>query len=163
MRTKEEPKHPKYDEMVKTALVALKDRTGSSVPSIAKYLGANYTLPDNYKKTLSTQLKNMLAAGKLVKVKASYKLSEGFKKPAAKTKAPKKKTVTKKVTPKKAAPKKKVAPKKVAPKRAATKKTAPKKTAAKKTAPKKVVAKKVAPKKASAPKKVTSKKTTSKQ
>lgn len=62
MRTKEEPKHPKYDEMVKTALVALKDRTGSSVPSIAKYLGANYTLPDNYKKTLSTQLKNMLAA-----------------------------------------------------------------------------------------------------
>ena len=32
-------------------------QNGSSVPAIAKYLAANYKLPDNFKKILSTQLK----------------------------------------------------------------------------------------------------------
>ncbi|KAK3242262.1 hypothetical protein CYMTET_48035 [Cymbomonas tetramitiformis] len=92
-KPKAAPAHPKYDVMVKAAIVALKERTGSSVPAITKYLGANYTLPDNYKKTLSTQLKKLVASGKLVKVKASYKLSDEFKKPEPKKKAaaPKKK------------------------------------------------------------------------
>ena len=30
--------HPKYEDMVKAAILALKDRNGSSVPAIAKYL-----------------------------------------------------------------------------------------------------------------------------
>ena len=51
------------------------------------------------KKILSTQLKNLVASGKLVKVKASYKLGEALKK------APKKPKKAKK--PKKKAPKKK--------------------------------------------------------
>ena len=34
--------HPKYEDMVKAAILALKDRNGSSVPAIAKYLAANY-------------------------------------------------------------------------------------------------------------------------
>ena len=109
------PAHPKYDVMVKAAVLALKDRTGSSVPAIAKYLGTTYTLPANFKKVLSTQLKNLTKAGKLVKVKASYKLSEDFKKGPPKKKAPKKKAPKKKA-PKKKAPKKK-APKKKAPKK----------------------------------------------
>ena len=62
MPPKSEPTHPKYDVMVKAALTALKERTGSSVQAVAKYLGANYSLPENYKKTLSTQLKKMVAA-----------------------------------------------------------------------------------------------------
>ena len=41
--------HPKYEDMVKAAILALKDRNGSSVPAIAKYLAANYKLPDNFK------------------------------------------------------------------------------------------------------------------
>eukprot|EP00854_Cymbomonas_tetramitiformis_P034709 gene34709-biopygen35913 len=61
-KPKAAPAHPKYDVMVKAAIVALKERTGSSVPAITKYLGANYTLPDNYKKTLSTQLKKLVAS-----------------------------------------------------------------------------------------------------
>ena len=68
--------HPKYEDMVKAAILALKDRNGSSVPAIAKYLAANYKLPDNFKKILSTQLKNLVKSGKLLKVKASYKLGE---------------------------------------------------------------------------------------
>ena len=138
MATKaKEPLHPKYEDMVKAAILALKDRNGSSVPAIAKYLAANYKLPDNFKKILSTQLKNLVKSEKLVKVKASYKLGEALKKAPKK---PKKKVVKKK-------PKKKPAKKK--PKKKPAKKK-PKKKPAKK--PKKA-AKKAPKKKAAAPKK----------
>ena len=99
MPPKAAPAHPKYEEMVKAAIVALKDRNGSSVPAIAKYIGSSFKLPGNYKKILSTQLKNLVASGKLVKVKASYKLGEALKKVPKKPKKAKK--------PKKKAPKKK--------------------------------------------------------
>ena len=122
--------HPKYEDMVKAAILALKDRNGSSVPAIAKYLAANYKLPDNFKKILSTQLKNLVKSGKLLKVKASYKLGDALKKAPKKPKkkaAPKKKKAAKK--PKKAAKKAAKKPKK------ATKKTV--KKAAKKPSSKK--------------------------
>eukprot|EP00242_Pyramimonas_sp_CCMP2087_P006423 CAMPEP_0198209970 /NCGR_PEP_ID=MMETSP1445-20131203/17935_1 /TAXON_ID=36898 /ORGANISM="Pyramimonas sp., Strain CCMP2087" /LENGTH=181 /DNA_ID=CAMNT_0043883895 /DNA_START=83 /DNA_END=628 /DNA_ORIENTATION=+ len=148
------PEHPKYDVMIKSALLSLKDRTGSSVVAIAKFLGATYNLPANFKKTMSTQLKNMTKAGKLEKVKASFKLTEAFKKPvkAKKVKAPKK-VVTKKAKAPKKVTAKKVTPKK-APKKAVTKKSvaAPKSPAV--AAVKKAVIKKTAVKKAVAPKKV---------
>ena len=120
--------HPKYEDMVKAAVLALKDRNGSSVPAIAKYLAANYKLPDNFKKILSTQLKNLVKSGKLLKVKASYKLGEALKKAPKKPKkkaAPKKKKAAKK--PKKAAKKPKKAAKKPAKKPKKAKKTASKK------------------------------------
>ena len=120
--------HPKYEDMVKAAILALKDRNGSSVPAIAKYLAANYKLPDNFKKILSTQLKNLVKSGKLLKVKASYKLGEALKKAPKKPKkkaAPKKKKAAKK--PKKAAKKPKKAAKKPAKKPKKAKKTASKK------------------------------------
>ena len=114
--------HPKYEDMVKAAILALKDRNGSSVPAIAKYLAANYKLPDNFKKILSTQLKNLVKSGKLLKVKASYKLGEALKKAPKK---PKKKAVKK---PKKAAKKAAKKPKKAAKKpKKATKKSTKKK------------------------------------
>ena len=80
MPPKAAPAHPKYEDMVKAAILALKDRNGSSVPAIAKYVGSNFKLPGNFKKILSTQLKNLVKSGKLVKVKASYKLGEALKK-----------------------------------------------------------------------------------
>ena len=137
MPPKAAPAHPKYEDMVKAAIVALKDRNGSSVPAITKYLGANFKLPENFKKILSTQLKNLVKSGKLLKVKASYKLGEALKKVPKKPKkkaAPKKKKAAKK-------PKKKAAKK---PKKAAKKAAKKPKKAAKK--PKKA-AKKVAKKK----------------
>ena len=140
-----EPAHPKYEDMVKAAILALKDRNGSSVPAIAKYLAANYKLPDNFKKILSTQLKNLVKSEKLLKVKASYKLGEILKKPPKKKVVKKKKIVKKK--PKKK-PKKKIVKKKPKkkPKKAAKKpKAAKKKPAAKKP---KAAKKPAAPKKA---------------
>ena len=129
MPPKAAPDHPKYEDMVKAAILALKDRNGSSVPAIAKYLGSNFKLPGNFKKILSTQLKNLVKSGKLLKVKASYKLGEALKKAPKK---PKKKAAPKKKKAKKAKKAKKPKAKKAPKKKAAKKKAAPKKKAAKK-------------------------------
>merc|ERR1712072_737144 len=100
--------------MVKAALVALKDRTGSSAQAIAKYMKANFKgLPDNMPKQLSKFLKRCVENEKLKKVKASYKLgtlkadTKPKKKKVVKKKVVKKKVVKKKPAKKKAAPKKK--------------------------------------------------------
>ena len=122
--------HPKYEDMVKAAILALKDKKGSSVPAIAKYLAANFKLPANFKKILSTQLKNLVKAGKLLKIKASYKLGDALKKAPKK---PKKKAAKK--------PKKKAAKKPKKAKKAAAKKAVKKPKKAKK-ATKKAVSKK---------------------
>lgn len=67
--------------MVKEALLALKERNGSSPYAIAKYMDEKFkpVLPANFKKILSLQLKNQTKRGKLVKIKASYKLSDAEK------------------------------------------------------------------------------------
>ena len=99
--------------MIKEALLALNERSGSSPYAIAKYMEEKHkdVLPLNCKKILDLQLKNSAVWGKLIKIKASYKLSEmakekvttiitkAVKKPDATKKATKK--VTKKVGPKK--------------------------------------------------------------
>merc|ERR1711934_252808 len=139
--------HPTYEVMIKEAIVALKDRTGSSTIAIKKYMEANYKLSETFGTALSKALKRFVESGKLIKVKVSYKL--GSLKTAPKKKVvKKKKTVAKKKVAKK--PKKVVKkPKKAAPK----KKTAAKKKIVKK--PKKVFKKpkKAAPKKKTAAKK----------
>jgi len=82
--TKSKPRtpalHPPYFEMIKEAIVSLKEKTGSSQYAITKFIeDKQKNLPANFKKVLLTQLKKLVAGGKLVKVKASYKL------PAAKS------------------------------------------------------------------------------
>ncbi|KAM3388684.1 hypothetical protein ACQJBY_011056 [Aegilops geniculata] len=81
--------HPTYFEMIREAIAALKDRTGSSSVAIAKYIEGKHgkSLPANFKKMLSVQLRASASKGKLVKVKASYKLSDAAKKDAPKPKA----------------------------------------------------------------------------
>ncbi|KAF9673523.1 hypothetical protein SADUNF_Sadunf10G0033100 [Salix dunnii] len=68
--------YPTYQEMVKEALVSLKERTGSSQIAIAKFIEEKQksNLPANFKKLLLVQLKKLVANGKLVKVKNSFKL-----------------------------------------------------------------------------------------
>ncbi|KAJ9567355.1 hypothetical protein OSB04_003321 [Centaurea solstitialis] len=97
--TKRKPRtpslHPPYFEMIKEAILALKEKSGSSQYAIAKFVEEkNKNLPANFKKVLLVQLKRLVADGKLVKVKASFKL------PAAKVPASvapaKKKSVVKK-------------------------------------------------------------------
>ena len=163
--------HPKYSEMIAAAVVALKDRKGSSRQAIAKYIKANYKVKDGSDTHIKLALRKGVVSGALKQVKGagasgSFKLAEKVKTPKAKkAKKPAAKKTPKKVkkTPKKA-PKKKVAksPKKAAKKKPAVKKAAAKKpakkVAAKKTPAKKAAAKKPAAKKAVKPKKAAAKK-----
>lgn len=68
--------HPPYSKMINEAIMALKERTGSSQIAIAKFIQGkqNPNLPANFKKLLLIQLKKLVASGKLVKVKNSFKL-----------------------------------------------------------------------------------------
>ncbi|KAH0448209.1 hypothetical protein IEQ34_022009 [Dendrobium chrysotoxum] len=74
--------HPPYFQMIKEAILALYERTGSSPYAIAKYMEEKHKgeLPSNFRKVLAIQLRNFTSRGKLVKVKASFKLSESGKK-----------------------------------------------------------------------------------
>ena len=102
-------------QMIKEALLAQKEKSGSSPYAIAKYMEEKHkaVLPANFRKILNLQLKNSVAKGNLIKIKASYKLS-GVGKSAAKSDVAKrakaatasdqkKRSVKKSETPKKAA------------------------------------------------------------
>jgi len=160
--------HPKYIDMITAAIVALKDRTGSSRQAIVKYIKANYKVGDNADVHVKMALKRGVASGALSQPKGTgasgsfkvVKKAEPKKKAAPKKKAtPKKKPAAKKPVAKKAA--KKSTPKK---KKPATKKASSAKKAAKKPAVKKA-AKKPATKKPAAkkPAKKTPKKKTAKK
>ncbi|MCL7043645.1 hypothetical protein MKW94_012759 [Papaver nudicaule] len=155
--------HPTYFQMIKEAILALKERSGSSPYAIAKYMEEKHSkiLPANFKKLLAVQLKNCVANGKLIKMKASFKLSDASKKDVKavpKPVAAKKKPTTKPKTAAAVAAKAKAgkkpastaAPTKKKPAAGVSKKAASKKPAAgvaKKAASKKpagVVAKKAA-------------------
>ena len=161
--------HPKYSEMIAAAILALKERTGSSRQAIVKHIKANYKVGDNVETQSKLCLKRMVNSGDLVHTKGigasgSFKLVKKTvekkpkkiaKKPAVNEEA--KKAVAKKI-------KKPVAAKKVAkPKKAdksPKKATKPPKKATKKPAAKKPAVKKPAVKKAE--KKTTAKKTAKK-
>eukprot|EP00934_Nitzschia_sp_Nitz4_P000477 Nitzschia sp. Nitz4//scaffold7_size249615//18182//19339//NITZ4_001139-RA/size249615-augustus-gene-0.18-mRNA-1//-1//CDS//3329558328//477//frame0 len=140
--------------LIKEAITALKDRTGSSPIAINKWIESEkkQTVKPHIMKAA---LKRGVETGTLVKVKASYKVSAEAKKAATKKPAaPKAKAVVKKATTEtKKVTKKTVAKKKTAPvKKASAPKKTKKATPAKKTTAKKA---KTAPKKkAAAPKKV---------
>ena len=169
---KKPAEHPKYSDMIKATIAALKERTGSSRQAIVKYIAANYKVGDNVDTQVKLALKRMSAKGLLVhtkgvgasgsfklnkSVQAAKKVSKPKKKKAAKPKPKKpaaKKPKAKKPAAKKATAKKgkKVAKKsgKPATKKATAKPAAKKpakKTGAKKPAkPKKAAAKKAAKK-----------------
>ncbi|KAJ8630394.1 hypothetical protein MRB53_023717 [Persea americana] len=66
-KPKEGPSHPPYFQMIKEALVALQEKSGSSSYAIAKYMEEKHkaVLPANYKNMMALQLKNFTAKGKL--------------------------------------------------------------------------------------------------
>ena len=150
--------HPPVAAMVTAAITALKDRKGSSLAAIKKYVAANYKVDmDRIVPFIRRFLKSGVASGALKQVKGtgasgSFKLGEQPK-PKKEKKAKKPKVAKKPKTPKKAAKKPKT-PKKAAKKPAAKKtpKKAAKKPAAKKPAAKKPAAKKPAAKKPAAKK-----------
>jgi histone H1/5 len=147
MKKKAAPKQPTYAAMIKTAIVSLKDRKGSSRQAIEKFIKANFAVGETMAGPLKLALKKGVEKGTILQVKGkgasgSFKVAQVdkvAKKPAVKkvAKAPVKKTATKK------APKPSAAAKKPAKKAAAK---AAKKAPAKKAPAKKPAAKKAAPK-----------------
>merc|ERR1711894_64937 len=127
------PAHPKYSEMIKQAVTALKERGGSSRQAILKYIMKNFKVGNDESK-VNTHLKMALRAGvknnslkhaKGSGASGSFRLGEAAKKKAAKPKKAKK--------PKAAKPKKPKAKKAKTPKKKAAA-AKPKKPAAKKPA-----------------------------
>ena len=151
-KPKAKPTHPKTSVMVVAAIKALKERNGSSLPAIKKYIAANYKV-DTVKLApfIKKALKSLVEKKAIIQTKGkgasgSFKVSAAEKKPAAKKAAkPKKAKAAKKPagekkakSPKKKATKKPAGEKKAkSPKKAKTPKKAAKKSAkkaAKKTA-----------------------------
>ena len=156
--------HPPYSEMIKVALLALKERSGSSRQAIEKYIKANYSIGD-VGSHLKMALKRMAARGKLVQTKGvgasgSFKLAKEEKKPVKKE-PPKKKPAAKPKKPiaKKPEAKKKPVEKRVSAK-AIVKQNSPKKRPVKKPVDNKTAIDKRSPKKAG--KKLAAKKNTTK-
>ena len=149
--------HPKYSEMIKAAITALKERGGSSRQAILKYIMANYKVGDSGKTHLNMALKAGVKNGSLKQSKGtgasgSFKLGEKATKPAKPKKATKPKAAKPKQakTPKKPKAKKPAGEKKAAKPKAKKVKT-PKKAAAAK--PKAAKPKAAKPKKVKTPKK----------
>lgn len=151
--------HPKYAEMINTAILTLKDRNGSSRQSIEKYIKANYKVGDAAGQHIKRVLKKGVADGKIINTKGvgasgSFKLPKEQKKPSKKPAAPAKKpAATKKTVTKSLAAKKNTSPKKAA-KSPSSKKGGSKTPAAKKPSVKKSTSK---------PKEVAAKKPTTKK
>ena len=168
--------HPKYNEMVNTAISTLKERGGSSRQAILKYILANFTVGADAKlvnKRVKVALRSGVTSDALKQSKGtgatgSFRLGvvpkvakpkKATKPKAAAAKPKKAKSPKKAKTPKKATGEKKTAkPKKVkTPKKAAVKpkktKTPTKKAAAAKPASAKPTAAAAKPKKAKTPKK----------
>lgn len=134
--------------MIKEALLALNEKSGSSPYAIAKHMEEKHkaVLPANFRKILGLQIKNSASKGKLIKIKASYKLSESGKKEKAVTAKPA-------AAKKPAVRKPRVAKAGAAAPAAGTKRKA---EAVKKATPTKKVAKKATPTKAKQPKSIKS-------
>jgi linker histone H1 and H5 family/Williams-Beuren syndrome DDT (WSD), D-TOX E motif len=95
-----------FTQLVQDAILAMKDRTGSSQIAIQKWILGNHPDidPQKLKQRLLVTLKNGLKTKRLIKFKASYKMNPAFmrkktdktkKKKAAKAAAEKKKTLSK--------------------------------------------------------------------
>lgn len=164
------PSHPKVSEMVNSAISTLKERGGSSLQAIKKYVSVTYKVDaEKLSPFIKKYLKSSVASGGLVQTKGkgatgSFRIggtAAAVKKPAqkkAKISPLKARKAAKPATPKKAPAAK---PKKAAAKKAAKKSPAKKaaKPAAKKSPAKKPKAVKLATKKAkTSPKKAAAKK-----
>ena len=68
--------HPPYSEMIKAAIVALKERGGSSRQAIEKYIKANYKVGE-VGPHLKTALKRGVAGGKLVHTSKNKRVITG--------------------------------------------------------------------------------------
>ncbi|PWA51014.1 histone H5, AT hook-like protein [Artemisia annua] len=72
--------HPPYNEMIRAAIVGLKDRDGSSRQAISKYIEKEFghaNLPVTHSVMLTHHLKRLRDEGQIIMVKHSYMLPPG--------------------------------------------------------------------------------------
>ena len=152
--------HPKYMDMIKAAITALKEQNGSSREAIAKYVKENYNVVDSADVNVKMALRRGVASSALAQAKGtgtsgSFKVSKK-EPPVKKPKAKKPETPIKETLKKAAAkrPKKNSTPKKPAARKSTAAKKKPAKKPTKKPAKKPAVKKTVkkAPKKKAAKK-----------
>ncbi|XP_023244745.1 histone H1-III-like [Centruroides sculpturatus] len=99
---KTKPNHPKISQMINAAIVELKDRGGSSLQAIKKYIASTYQVDvEKLAPFIKKHLKLAVSDGSLIQTKGkgasgSFKISVSGKKSEAKH-APKIKIVAKKV------------------------------------------------------------------
>merc|ERR1712029_1061296 len=121
------PAHASYQDMIKEAILALKERNGSSRQAIKKYVHANNKLDGISDKAFTTQLNRAIASGSEKGVFSRPKGPSGpvkLAQPSSKTAAPAAKTTTTKSTTAKAPTKAKSTTTKKAPAaKSTTKKT----------------------------------------
>ena len=143
--------HPKYAVMIKEAILALKERNGSSRQAIDKYIKANYKVGDRASQSIKTALKRGAETGQFFHTKGvgasgSFKVNkEAQKVKSAQTSTKRSDSAESDKKPKKAAVQKISAKEKTArpPPKKTAKKSAPKKVSSgKKTPAKKPSAKK---------------------
>ncbi|KAM7297790.1 histone H1-III-like [Ixodes scapularis] len=95
-KAKAVPTHPKVSAMVTASISALKERGGSSLQAIKKYMSANYKVDvEKLSPFIRKYLKSAVAAGALVQTKGkgatgSFKLSAKSDKPSPAARKPKK-------------------------------------------------------------------------
>ena len=58
--------HPKYADMIRAAIVALKERSGSSRQAIEKYIKANYKVGDKASHSIKAALKRGASTGHFI-------------------------------------------------------------------------------------------------
>lgn len=109
-KPKAKASHPPTSEMVTNAIKMLKERGGSSLPAIKKYLAGNYKVDvDRLAPFIKKYLKSAVSNGVLIQTKGkgaagSFKLSKSVEKPKPKVKSiegkDKKPVASKKITKK---------------------------------------------------------------
>jgi histone H1/5 len=117
-----------YIDLAKEAIIALKDRSGSSSQAIKAYITTTYPGIKFAQHLLRAALKRGADSGNLIKVKASFKLGEAekkavLKKPPTKPVAAKKAVISKPVVAKKTSTTKPTKKVQKASKKAVTKKS----------------------------------------
>lgn len=69
------PAHPRTSEMVWNAIKSLKERGGSSLQAIKKYIAANYKVDsDKHAQFIKKYLKTAVASGELVQTKGGHNI-----------------------------------------------------------------------------------------
>ncbi|KAI5082472.1 hypothetical protein GOP47_0002215 [Adiantum capillus-veneris] len=65
----------RYTELVINAINELKDPNGCGTTAIASYVEAHHPVPSNFRRLLSSKLRDMVSQGNLLKVKQNYKIN----------------------------------------------------------------------------------------